>query len=98
MKKITLIFLIVSIGLFYRCESYLDVNDDPNYPTEVENGLVLPVQKIILQPAWVKVFLILEDFAQYWDQAVEANQYNNIAEYNILQSLIESIEICMLVH
>jgi hypothetical protein len=87
MKKITLIFLIVSIGLFYRCESYLDVNDDPNYPTEVENGLVLPAaENYIAARLGEGIFNFGGFFAQYWDQAVEANQYNNIAEYNILQS------------
>jgi len=87
MKKYTILFLTVSIGFFYGCDSYLDVNENPNNPSEVENGLILPAaENYIAARLGEGIFNFAGFFAQYWDQAVEANQYNNIAEYNILQS------------
>jgi hypothetical protein len=42
--------LIVAV-LLTSCESFLDVNDDPNNPTAVTPDLILPVaQKIYRKP------------------------------------------------
>lgn len=41
MKKILIIFILS--GFFMSCEDFLDVNTDPNNPTEVGPDLVLPV-------------------------------------------------------
>lgn len=87
MKKI--IYLIALIWIAYGCDSYLDVNKDPNYPTEAPNSLIIPsAQNFISAKLGEHIFNSCGFFAQYWDQAVEANQYNNIAEYNILQSFL----------
>lgn len=39
MKKILLILLSVAL---FSCDDYLDVNTDPNNPSEVSTALVLP--------------------------------------------------------
>lgn len=41
MRKILIIFILS--GFFMSCEDYLDVNTDPNNPTEVGPELILPV-------------------------------------------------------
>ncbi|RSK42077.1 SusD/RagB family nutrient-binding outer membrane lipoprotein [Mangrovimonas spongiae] len=48
MKRIKNIItvLFVSIGLFSCSDSYLDVNEDPNNPTEVGAELMLPVAQV----------------------------------------------------
>jgi len=88
MKKIVYIFVLVWIS--YACDSYLDVNKDPNYPSEAPNSLVIPsAQNFITAKLGETIFNYGGFFAQYWDQAVEANQYNDLAEYNILQSFFD---------
>lgn len=42
-NTIKLLILLVTIGLFTACEDWLDVNTDPNNPTEVTPDLILPV-------------------------------------------------------
>lgn len=88
MKKI--IYFIASICLLSSCDSYLDVNKDPNYPSEVPNALLIPsAENFISTRMGENIFNFGGFFAQYWDQAVEANQYNDIAEYNILQAFFD---------
>lgn len=85
MKK--LIYLIASVCILSSCDSYLDVNKDPNYPGEVPNALLIPsAENFISAKLGEQIYNFGGFFAQYWDQAVEANQYNDIAEYNILQA------------
>lgn len=86
MKKI-LSSLAVAGLLLTGCDSYLDVNQNPNYPMSVSNDLVLPsAENFITAKLGESLFNAGGFFAQYWDQAVEANQYNDLAEYNILQT------------
>ncbi len=81
MKK--LIYLIASVCILSSCDSYLDVNKDPNYPGEVPNALLIPsAENFISAKLGEQIYNFGGFFAQYWDQAVEANQYNDIAEYN----------------
>lgn len=86
MKKIFSSLAIAGL-LLTGCDSYLDVNQNPNTPTGVSNDLVLPsAENFIAAKLGEGMFNAGGFFAQYWDQAVEANQYNNLAEYNILQT------------
>jgi hypothetical protein len=86
MKKI--LYLFLTIGLLSSCDSYLDVNNDPNYPTEVPNSLLIPsAENFISARLGEDIFNFGGFFAQYWDQAVEANQYNRLAEYNLVSSM-----------
>ena len=81
MKKILLILLSVAL---FSCDDYLDVNTDPNNPSEVSTALVLPsAQNFIATRLGGNIFNYTGFYAQYWDQAVEANQYNEIAENRI---------------
>ncbi len=81
MKKIYLLLLSVVV---MGCSDWLDVNEDPNHPTDVPTSLVLPsAQNFIATRMGGNIFNYGGFFAQYWDQAPEANQYNAESEYRI---------------
>ena len=44
MKRQHIILLIILLfsSTFYSCEKYLDINEDPNSPTDVSEQLMLP--------------------------------------------------------
>ena len=88
MKKYILI-LFVGLISFVSCENFLDINDDPNYPTDVPVALVLPAaQNAIAEALGDEIYNFGGIFSQYIDQAPEANQYNTLCEYNISQSSV----------
>lgn len=79
MKKI--IYIFSTIALLTGCN--LDINDNPNSPTDVAPGLILPAaQSAIAATVGDGMYNYAGFFAQYYDQMPEANQYNNIAEYD----------------
>lgn len=45
MKKIHIIF-IVSILFSFGCEDWLDINDNPNSPVDVQANLILPAAQV----------------------------------------------------
>lgn len=60
----------------------LDVNTDPNYPTNVSSSLVLPAaESSIATVVGDGMYNYAGFFAQYFDQMPESNQYNLISEY-----------------
>ena len=89
MKKI--FYIIASIALLSSgCEKWLDVNVDPNVPEDVPAYLVLPSTEVsIATRVGGNMFNYGGFFAQYWDQAPEANQYNNIQTYEIKNPFFE---------
>ncbi|MHB9054976.1 MAG: SusD/RagB family nutrient-binding outer membrane lipoprotein [Paludibacteraceae bacterium] len=88
MKKI---ILFVSLAAFLTGCS-LDVNTNPNYPSNVSSSLVLPAaQNAIATVVGDGMYNYAGFFAQYYDQMPESNQYNTISEYNFTEqsSLID---------
>jgi hypothetical protein len=70
------------------CSDWLDVNDDPNHPTDVPSDLILPsAENFIATRLGGTIFNYCGFFAQYWDQGPVANQYNDLAEYTFLSSI-----------
>lgn len=64
----------------------MDINDDPNYPSssDVTADLVFPsAENYIADCLGDQMFNYGGFFAQYWDQAPTANQYNDLAELNL---------------
>jgi len=83
MKKI---ITFVSLAVFLSGCS-LDINTDPNYPSNVSSTLVLPsVENSIATVVGDGMYNYAGFFAQYYDQMPEANQYNTIADYTFTES------------
>ena len=84
MKKILNIGLAITMLLVSSCEDYLDVNTDPNNPTDATAALVFPAATLSL------IGVVGGDYAltgniwsQYWTQNNAANQYKGIDGFNI---------------
>lgn len=83
MKKLILYLFLISF-ISMSCEDWLDVNTDPNTPSEVSNELILPAAEAsIATRLGGNMFNFGGFFAQYWTQAPEANQYNKIDNYDL---------------
>ncbi|MFI3263935.1 MAG: SusD/RagB family nutrient-binding outer membrane lipoprotein [Rikenellaceae bacterium] len=82
MKKIVL-SLILATGLCVSCSDYLDVNTDPNNPTDVSVDLIMPAAQTHLATT-MAVYLQAYTgfFAQYFDQGLGANAYNELCDYS----------------
>lgn len=82
MKK-TILYIAAGL-LLTGCN--LDINDDPNYPSSssVTSDLVFPsAENYIADCIGDQMFNYGGFFAQYFEQAPTANQYNDLAELNI---------------
>ena len=83
MKKI---YLLAAAGLMMFSSCNLDINEDPNYPSnsDVSADLVFPaIENAIATAVGDQMFNYAGFFAQYWDQMPTANQYNTIAELDL---------------
>jgi hypothetical protein len=81
MKKI---IYILSIFLLAGCSDWLDVNTDPNTPSDVDASLILPAtETTIATRLGGNMFNFAGFFVQYWTQAPEANQWNKLDIFNI---------------
>lgn len=83
MKKI---FLYITAGALALTSCDLDINEDPNYPSSesITADLVFPsVENYIATCLGDQMFNYGGFFAQYFEQAPTANQYNTLAELNI---------------
>ena len=90
MKKI-IISIVAAAVCFTSCSDWLDINTNPNQPSEVENNLLIPsVQTFLAGYLGGSLFNMGGFFAQYTDQAPEANQYNTLAEYSFNNDLFST--------
>ena len=83
MKKI---FYFATAGLMMLSSCDLDINENPNYPSnaDVTADLVFPsIENALADAVGDQMFNNAGFFAQYWDQMPTANQYNNLAELEI---------------
>lgn len=83
-NRLLYIFIFV-LGLgFTACESDLDINDDPNNPTEATIDLVFPAaQASLTTQVSGQLFNLGGFFSQYWDQSPEAGQYLDLSNYKL---------------
>lgn len=87
MKKIYLLLTFAAVLSLSSCN--LDINDDPNYPSnsDVTPDLVFPAaENAVAAAVGDAMFNYSGFFAQYFEQRPEANQYNNEAELNLDES------------
>ncbi|MDH6304479.1 hypothetical protein M2459_001212 [Parabacteroides sp. PF5-5] len=89
LKKIiatTLIMGFISAS-FISCEDYLDVNENPNYPTDATLQTLLPsVGATTIAQIGLNGALIGTLWMQHATQGNSTNQYNSLANYNITVS------------
>ena len=85
MKKIFSIFMIgLVLVMFSSCDTWLDVNDDPNNPSSASAELVFPVATLSTATVVGGYYNLLGGFwSQYWAQSTAANQYKYIDSYTI---------------
>lgn len=79
--------IILSLLLLTSCEGWLDVNDNPNSPSEVEFKNVLPSG--ISSVAYVlggRYQVLGALWSQHWTQSLGASQYAGIDSYDINSS------------
>jgi len=87
MKKIFLIITLVSF--LAGCEKWLEIND-PNTPEDVSVDLILPAAQASLGVTSAgSLYNISGFFVQYWSQAPEANQYNDIETYDMNTDVLD---------
>lgn len=86
MKKI---YLFVAAALLTLTGCDLDINENPNYPsdTDVSDAMVFPAaENAIADVFGDAAFNYGGFFAQFFEQRPESNQYNNLCEYNIQEA------------
>jgi hypothetical protein len=86
MKRSFIYIWLVGL-MFASCD--LNINDDPNYPSNssITPDLEFPaVQNYIAATSCDIMFNYAGFFAQYFDQMPEANQFNELAELSISES------------
>ncbi|KOS06434.1 hypothetical protein AM493_10610 [Flavobacterium akiainvivens] len=84
MKNTYKLLIIFCIGLFSSCESELDINNDPNFPAEINSGLALTAAEASIAVVMGGELTNLGGFyTQYHTQAPSASQYENIDSYNL---------------
>lgn len=88
MTKIKNIFLALFIlGFLPSCEDFLDVNEDPNNPREVDKRLVLaPAISSTCYVVGGYYQLIGGFWSQHWTQSTGAGQWKDLDSYNITNS------------
>lgn len=93
MKKINIYFSIaLLISTLMSCETWLDVNTDPNNPTNVSPEFVLPTaQASIGGMVGGELAAIGGLWSQHWTQSNVASQYKTIDAYNTTKTDYDNI-------
>jgi hypothetical protein len=89
LKKILITTLITGVlsTSFFSCDDYLDVNDNPNYPTEATLQTLLPsIGATTIAQIALNGSLIGSMWMQYTTQGNSTNQYNSLVNYSLTVS------------
>lgn len=93
MKKGNYILLIFIILLFSSCEDWLDVNHDPNNPSEEQVSIENVLSSGISSIAYVvggRYQVLGALWSQHWTQSPGASQYAGIDAYDINSSTFDN--------
>lgn len=83
MKKITLIFSLL-VFVLAGCSDFLDVNENPNFPTEVEDYLILPAAQASVASVMSADYGLVGGFwSQHWAQNNTSSQYKTFETYTL---------------
>jgi len=81
MRKI-LIFISLSVLVFTSCEKFLDINEQPNYPLDVSDNLLLSASIASVTNVYAADYGLLGSFwAQHWAQNNTSSQYKIYESY-----------------
>ncbi|MDD2503918.1 MAG: SusD/RagB family nutrient-binding outer membrane lipoprotein [Clostridia bacterium] len=85
MKNIIKKYVYVSLALLlFSCDSYIDINTNPNYPGNADVDMLLPSGQIALAGiVGGDMELIGGLWSQHYTQNASANQYNTTVNYTI---------------
>lgn len=86
MKKLFLIATIASGLAFTSCDSYLDINESPNSPTEsnMNAGIMMPAAEINLVATYGDFMRITGGyFAQYYTQTYGTSNYLDYSKFTM---------------
>lgn len=89
MKKFIYIALtlVLASAAISSCDKFLDVNDNPNYPKQVEPYTLLPtVQMRLAEKVGYDINLVGLFWSQYVVQCYNTNQYYTVMTYNLRNS------------
>lgn len=86
-KTLTIITLSVLAFASSGCGKWLDVNDNPNYPTDVEKSSLLPtVEMRLAEKVGYDIAMVGSFWSQYIVQYSSSNQYYTIMTNNLRNS------------
>jgi hypothetical protein len=73
------------VGLFLvGCSDFLDVNDNPNYPTKIEDYLIIPASQASIASVMSADYGLVGGFwSQYWAQSNTSSQYKVLETYSL---------------
>lgn len=88
MKKfsIKIVALVLALGAvsFTGCKKFLDINDNPNAPSDASVALLLPSAQAAIAHVVGNQFQVYGGiWSQYWTQSPSASQYQSIDQYSI---------------
>jgi Starch-binding associating with outer membrane len=87
MKKINILFLTILLFSVSSCSKFLDVNVDPNNPTNVDPSFVLPVaQTSVGGVIGGDIAIVTGLWAQHWTQSHTSSQYKTLDAYDLISS------------
>ncbi len=87
MKKIFIISLLTLAFIATSCDSLLDINSNPNYPTATTTDLALSSGEVFVTSAvGGDLQLMGSIWSQFYAQHTGSNQYTNIDSYNLPNS------------
>ncbi len=82
--KNTAILLCIQILCLFGCSEFLDVNENPNFPEEVEDYLILPSAEAGLASVMSADYGLVGSFwAQHWAQNNTSSQYKVYETYTM---------------
>lgn len=91
MRFLRYISLSLAVVLLGACSDWLDVNEDPSNPTNVDPKLVLPAAEASLAiTLGGEIHNMAGYFCQYWTQSPSATQYQSYDTYDVNTSVMES--------
>lgn len=84
MRKIKILAIAVALIFSASCSDWLDVNTDPNFPSQVSPDLVFSTSIVEVGSITGGYYNLLGGFwSQYWTQSNTANQYKYIDQYEV---------------